>query len=136
MCDPEPVTQQAHDPSNPAPDAAAWHQQIAALIDHLDSGEFFPVLLQALAYQAPRLSTIIFLFRQRDVPQVVYHDVPAKEVGANIDSYVAGAYLLSPLYAAHQNNLHGFFITHLFCKMIYTTQFDIASFCDRCRLRR
>lgn len=106
---------------------AGWNQQVAELIGGIDSPDFFKLLDELSKSVAAVDSMVVMAFLRDNAPMFLYHDLDQSQVLTVIKKYVQGAYLLSPLFTAHEKNLSGFFQLSEIAPQGY---FDSPFYCD------
>ena len=86
-----------------------WPDVVAPLIKAVNTDEFGDVFFDSVNRIAPIDSALMLLFRADQKPLVLYQRLhPAEQASFN-DVYLAGAYLLSPLYRRFQSLRSGFY---------------------------
>ncbi|HKK22774.1 MAG TPA: LuxR C-terminal-related transcriptional regulator [Pseudohaliea sp.] len=77
-----------------------WHLDLARAIDGLGSDEFFPALVAAVRNQVTIAYPQFWLYHRELPPRVLYHEIPAHAVAAQIDRYLDGPYREDPFFRA------------------------------------
>ena len=77
-----------------------WHLDLAQAIDGLGSDKFFPALVAAVRKQVAIAYPQFWLYHRELPPRVLYHEIPAHAVGAQIDQYLEGPYREDPFFRA------------------------------------
>lgn len=80
-----------------------WNRDLSLAISALGSERFFPALIEAIQGQVAFDYPQIWLYRRDLPPQVLYHQIPAAAVPAQIDTYLDGPYREDPFYQASMN---------------------------------
>ncbi len=81
-------------------DAAAWYRGIAEIVDD-PAGEDLPErLVRALGHLLPFELAVVFVYRGRSRPLVIYDNFEPGEAKQGITTYVENTYVLNPCYQA------------------------------------
>ncbi|GAB3285493.1 response regulator transcription factor [Parahaliea aestuarii] len=80
-----------------------WNRDISIAIGALGSEHFFPALIAAVRGQVAIDYPQIWLYHRDLPPRVLYHEIPAHAVRAQIDQYLEGPYREDPFYQASMN---------------------------------
>ncbi len=80
-----------------------WNRDISKAIGALGRDEFFPALIEAVNGQVRIDYPQIWLYHKDLPPRVLYHQIPASAVGAQIDQYLEGPYSEDPFYQTSMN---------------------------------
>ncbi|KGE02578.1 helix-turn-helix transcriptional regulator [Pseudohaliea rubra] len=80
-----------------------WHLDLSRAIDSLGSDDFFPALVAAVRNQVPVAYPQFWLYHRELPPQVLYHEIPANAVAAQVDRYLEGPYREDPFFRASMN---------------------------------
>ncbi len=81
-----------------------WNREISRAIGALGSDDFFPSLIAAVRGQVRIDYPQIWLYHRDLPPRVLYHEIPAPAVAAQIDDYLEGPYSEDPFYRASMNS--------------------------------
>ena len=82
-----------------------WHREIGGIIDDLDSPELPARLVTALGHLVPFELAVIFVYRGRARPLLVYDNFELAEAKRGIAAYVESTYVLNPFYQAYLRGL-------------------------------
>jgi len=77
-----------------------WHLDLARAVDGLGSDDFFPALVEAVRNQVTIAYPQFWLYHRELPPRVLYHEIPAHAVHAQIDRYLEGPYREDPFFRA------------------------------------
>ena len=95
-----PRTGRERPASTLALDSRQWHERLAALIADLHT-ETLPARLLETIYGVVAIdSTVVVIYRPNAAPIYLFDDHQPKRHGINVDQYLAGTYLLDPVYHA------------------------------------
>ncbi|GAB3321251.1 helix-turn-helix transcriptional regulator [Haliea atlantica] len=75
-----------------------WNRDLSRAIGALGSEAFFPRLIEAIRGQVPFDYPQVWLYHKDLPPQVLYHEIPASAVAAQIDYYLEGPYREDPFF--------------------------------------
>ena len=81
-------------------DSLQWHEQLAALIADLHTETLPSRLLETIYGVVAIDSTVAAIYRPAAPPIYLFDDHQPKRHGINVDRYLAGIYLLDPVYHA------------------------------------
>lgn len=110
---------------------ANWPDVVAPLIEAINTENFARVLFESINRIAPIDSAIVMLYRVDEKPVVLYDGLHPSEIESFEDSYMAGAYLLSPLYRRFSAMRSGFYrLESLEPSSFERSEFGIAYFND------
>ncbi len=76
----------------------AWHAAVARLVESGSSDRTAPALISAIGEVVDHQGTCMLAFHQDAPPEVVHHSLEPAGVRHYVDRYLAGPYLLDPLY--------------------------------------
>ncbi|MDH4124201.1 MAG: helix-turn-helix transcriptional regulator [Gammaproteobacteria bacterium] len=79
-------------------DSTAWHNAMAELLGCADASGCCHALVAALDLAVSNDGTCLIAFRPDAPPAVVHHSMPPAVARHYLDRYLAGPYLLDPLY--------------------------------------
>ena len=79
---------------------AAWHSEVAQLIEALGTDKFFAKLVAAIACEVNVNYPQVWHYHREHSPQALYFEVPPGDEINQIDRYIAGSYRLDPFYQA------------------------------------
>lgn len=79
-------------------DSVAWHNAIANLLRCADADSYCSALVALLDLAVRNDGTCLLAFHQDAPPDVVHHSMPAVVARHYLDRYLAGPYLLDPLF--------------------------------------
>ena len=79
-------------------DAAEWHAIVARLLRGADSGSLADALIDAIGFAVNHEGTCLLAFHKDAPPEVVHHTIEPAGALHYLDRYLAGPYLLDPLY--------------------------------------
>ena len=85
-------------------DSRRWHEQLAALIADLHTEALPSRLLETIYGVVAIDSTVAVIYRRNAPPIYLFDDHQPKRHGINVDQYLAGTYLLDPVYHAFMRN--------------------------------
>jgi DNA-binding CsgD family transcriptional regulator len=77
-----------------------WNRDLSRAIASLGSDDFFPRLFEAIRGQVTIDYPQVWLYHRDLPPQVLYHEIPAHAVAAQIDTYLEGPFREDPFYQA------------------------------------
>ncbi len=80
-----------------------WNRDLSQVIAALGSAQFFPTLIAAIQGQVRFDYPQIWLYHRDLPPQVLYHEIPAAAVTAQITTYLEGPYREDPFYQTSMN---------------------------------
>jgi DNA-binding CsgD family transcriptional regulator len=83
----------------------AWHQHFATALAALETPDFAPSLLRALACVAEFDFSVTFAYRGEAAPVDLHDDFPADRRDVLVTDYQAGPYLLDPFYHAGRDGV-------------------------------
>ena len=83
-----------------AGDAAAWYRGIAGIIDDPACEDLPERLVGALGHLLPFELAVVFVYRGRSRPLVIYDNFEPGEAKQGITTYVENTYVLNPCYQA------------------------------------
>ncbi|MCR8922638.1 LuxR C-terminal-related transcriptional regulator [Dasania sp. GY-MA-18] len=86
-----------------------WPDVVAPLITAVNTEDFPKVLFECINRIAPIDSAIVMLYRPDEKPFLLYDGLHPSETVFFEESYMAGAYLLSPLYRLFPSMRSGFY---------------------------
>lgn len=75
-----------------------WNRDVSQAIAALGSDDFFPALVAAINNQVPIDYPQVWLYHRDLPPQVLYHEIPAEAMTAQVDDYLDGPYREDPFY--------------------------------------
>ena len=75
-----------------------WNRDISRAIAALGTDTFFPTLIDAIQGQVKFDYPQVWLFHRDLPPRVLYHQIPAHAVSAQVDHYLDGPYREDPFY--------------------------------------
>ena len=75
-----------------------WNRDISKAIAALGRDEFFPRLIEAVKGQVAIDYPQIWLYHRDLPPRVLYHQIPASALRAQVDQYLEGPYREDPFY--------------------------------------
>ena len=78
-----------------------WHEEIARLIDCVDSDDFLCQLIASLSELVPFSMSAVFAYNGRSRPVCLFDTFPDATARMGIENYVNGTYVLNPFYLAH-----------------------------------
>ncbi len=79
-------------------DSSSWHDAVAELLGSADAGGYCRALVSVLDLAVNNDGTCLIAFRADAPPDVVHHSMPPAVARHYLDRYLAGPYLLDPLY--------------------------------------
>ena len=110
---------------------ASWPDVTSNLIKAINSDEFPQVLFESINRIAPIDSAIVMVFRADEKPTLIYDGLHPSETTSFYEDYMAGAYLLSPLYRRYQTMQSGFYrLASLEQSTFERSEFGLAYFND------
>lgn len=80
-----------------------WNADISRAIAGLGTESFFPALVAAINNQVRIDYPQVWLYHKDLPPRVLYHEIPEKDIYAQIDQYLDGPYREDPFY---QTSMH------------------------------
>ena len=80
-----------------------WNRDLSQAIAALGTDAFFPALIAAIQGQVRFDYPQIWLYHKDLPPQVLYHEIPADALGAQVDTYLDGPYREDPFYQTSMN---------------------------------
>jgi DNA-binding CsgD family transcriptional regulator len=80
-----------------------WNRDISRAIGALGSDQFFPMLIEAIRGQVRIDYPQVWLYHRDLPPRVLYHEIPAHAIAAQVDRYLEGPYREDPFYQASMN---------------------------------
>lgn len=108
-----------------------WPDVVAPLIEAVNTESFGRVLFESINRIAPIDSAIAMLFRVEEKPVLLYDGLHPSEMESFEDTYMAGAYLLSPLYRRFPAMRSGFYrLENLEPASFDRSEFGVAYFND------
>lgn len=110
---------------------ANWPDVVAPLIDAINTEDFGRVLFESINRIAPIDSAIVMMYRVDEKPLLLYDGLHPSEIESFEDAYMAGAYLLSPLYRRFPSMRSGFYrLENLEPMSFENSEFGVAYFND------
>jgi DNA-binding CsgD family transcriptional regulator len=82
----------------PSFDAPAWHGAVARLLEGNDAAAIADALVDAIDLAVTHEGTCLLAFHEDAPPEVVHHTIDPAGARHYLDRYLAGPYLLDPLY--------------------------------------
>jgi DNA-binding CsgD family transcriptional regulator len=79
-------------------DSTAWHNAMAVLLGSADAVTYSRALVSALDLAVSNDGTCLIAFHDDAPPDVVHHSMPPAVARHYLDRYLAGPYLLDPLF--------------------------------------
>ena len=79
-------------------DAPEWHDTVARLLRGRDAVSLSDALIDAIGYAVTHEGTCLLAFHRDAPPEVVHHTLEPAGAEHYLDRYLAGPYLLDPLY--------------------------------------
>ena len=79
-------------------DAPAWHDAVARLICRGDAQASCEALVEAIGLAVNHEGTCLLVFHADAPPEVIHHSIEPAAAKHYLDRYLAGPYLLDPLY--------------------------------------
>ncbi len=83
-----------------AGDTAAWYREIAGIVDDPVREDLPEHLVRALGHLLPFELAVVFVYRGRSRPLVIYDNFGPGEAKQGITTYVENTYVLNPCYQA------------------------------------
>lgn len=75
-----------------------WNREISRAIAALGTDAFFPTLIAAIQGQVTIDYPQVWLYHRDLPPRVLYHEIPAAAINAQIDQYLEGPFREDPFY--------------------------------------
>ena len=82
-----------------------WDQQLAQMIDQIDSEELPGQLVEGLSVLVSFSMATIFILRGQSRPICIFENFPESINKIGIENFVNGTYVLNPVYRAHLNGI-------------------------------
>ena len=79
-------------------DTLEWHSTVARLVRNDDEQSTADALIDAVGQVVDNDGIVLLAFHRHAPPEVLYHDLAPKKARHYLDRYLAGPYLLDPLY--------------------------------------
>ncbi len=79
-------------------DSPDWHRQIGALVAARDSQSIAEQLVSLVCFTVPNNGTSLLAFHNDAPPESIHHSMAPRRAKHYLDRYLAGPYLLDPLY--------------------------------------
>lgn len=79
-------------------DGPEWHRELAAIIAAEDSQALAKTLISTVAATVSNNGTSLLAFHRNAAPEVIHHSLAPRRARHYLDRYLAGPYLLDPLY--------------------------------------
>jgi len=110
---------------------ANWPDIVTPLINAINTEHFYKTLVESINRIAPIDSVIVMIFRPDEKPTLLYDGLHPSEITSFYDGYLAGAYLLSPLYRHYRTMRPGFYrMESLEAPMPISNEFGSAYYND------
>ncbi|WP_339670814.1 helix-turn-helix transcriptional regulator [Dasania marina] len=77
--------------------SAEWHQQLALLVDKIGSDDFVLQLSAAICSITQYNHIAVYTLSTKEIPTVLFHNLPEQWAKPTFPSYCEGAYLLDPI---------------------------------------
>ncbi len=81
-------------------DTAAWYRELGALVEDPAREDLPERLVRALGHLLPFELAVVFVYRGRSRPLVIYDNFGSGEAKQGITTYVENTYVLNPFYQA------------------------------------
>jgi len=86
-------------------DAAAWYRELGGLVENPVREDLPERLVRALGHLLPFELAVVFVYRGRSRPLVIYDNFDPGEAKKGITTYVENTYVLNPFYQAYLRGL-------------------------------
>jgi DNA-binding CsgD family transcriptional regulator len=84
---------------------SGWDDQLANIIDYVDSDELPGQLVTGLSTLVSFAMATVFIMRGKSRPICIYENFPESVNKIGIENFVGGTYVLNPVYRAHLNGI-------------------------------